>query len=248
MKKLTAILLGTLIASSAALAQTNQVLSRNAVGYVKATAPATNGLTLLRIPFFSFGTNITQVMGGAMHGAAFPAQADQILKWRAGTNQSYVTYFKHNTGQWRKTTEAFESPDTLEPGESFWVLNRRVTNQFVYLMGEVPDQFSAPTFPVDIDPGLQLISYSYPIAIAITNLGLHTNAIKAAFPANADQIQMWVATSQTYRTYYAHSTAWRRTTESVATTDIVEPGEGMWYLRRGATSTIWNQTKPYTWP
>jgi hypothetical protein len=60
----------------------------------------------------------------------------------------------------------------MEPGEAFWVKNKRGSNQVVYLMGEVPDRYTMPTNEVDVVEGMSLVSFSFPVEIAITNLNL----------------------------------------------------------------------------
>ena len=114
------VLFAATVAATAAMAQTNQVLSRNAVGYVNVFVQS-NGLALVRIPFNQLSpTNMTGVLGTQLTGNNNPSLADQVLKWDA-SSQAYVTYFKHGSGQWRKVGDVVETTNTLSAGESFWI-------------------------------------------------------------------------------------------------------------------------------
>ncbi len=248
MKKILLLVLGVMLVGSMAFGQATQVLSRNAVGYVKIDARS-NGLTLVSIPFNAFSNTISGVLGSQLVGNNNPAGADQIFKWDNAV-QTYVRYYKRATpeNEWRKVGETVPTTDTLSPGESFFIKNSRLTNQTVYLMGEVPDALTAPTSTVSGVPGLQMISYSYPVETAISNLTLFDTAIKNNNPAGADQILKWDIPAQTYIRYYVRTTGWRKVGETTNTADTLTPNEGFFYLRRGTTSFDWTEKKPYTWP
>lgn len=245
MKKLLLMVLAVTMVSSLAFGQT-QVLSRNAVGYVKVDAWS-NGFTFASVPFNAFSNTVPGVMGSQLVGNNSPGFADQLMKW-SPSNQQYITYYKRASGEWRKVGETNATTDTLSPGEAFFIRNRRSTNQTVYLMGEVPDSRSAITTTVFGLPGFQMVSYSYPVEMSITNLTLFSTAIKNASPGFADQIIKWDPVSQAYIKYYARSTGWRKVGETNTTSDTLAPSEGFFYLRRGLTSFTWTENKPYTWP
>lgn len=248
MKKILLLVLGVVMVGSLALGQT-QVVSRNAVGYVKVDARS-NGLTAASIPFNAFSNTIGGVFGSQLVGNSFPANADQIMKWDKSL-QNYQTYFKNNSGLWCNITNTLvETRDTLIPGDGFWIKNRRLTNQTVYVMGEVPDSFAGMrTSTTYIVAGLSFISYSFPVERAISNLTLFSTAVKNIFPANADQIMTWDSARQGYNTYFAHTAGWRNITNTTQnTSDVIKPGDGVWYKRRGASGFTWNEVKPYTWP
>ena len=245
MKKILLMVLAVTMVGSLAFGQT-QVLSRNAVGYVKVDVMS-NGLTLASISFNAFSNTIPGVFGAQLSGNNNPAGADQIIKWNP-TTQSYVQYYKRASGEWRKVGETNLTTDTVSPGECFFIRNARTTNQTVYLMGEVPDSFTAVTTTVAGVPGLQMVSYSYPVEVSITNMSLFSTAVKNNNPAGADQILKWNPTTQSYVVYYVRSTGWRKVGETTNTTDKMAPGEGFFYLRRGTTSFAWTENKPYTWP
>ena len=248
-KKVLLLSIGVMLIGSMAFGQTNQVLSRNAVGYVKVDVRS-NGLTAASIPFNAFSNTVGGVLGSQLVGNSFPANADQIMKWNKSL-QNYQTYYKNNSGLWCNITNtSAETRDTLVPGEGFWIKNRRLTNQTVYVMGEVPDSFAGMrTSTTHIVAGLNFISYSFPVEKAISNLTLFSAAVKNAFPANADQIMTWDSVRQGYKTYYAHTNGWRNITNTAQnTTDVLHPGDGVWYKRRGASGFTWNEVKPYTWP
>lgn len=252
MKKLMLSLIAVAMTAGLVEAQTN-VLSKNAVGYVKITAPS-NGLALASIPFNSLDSAtypIPQVFGAQLVGGASPAVSDNVIKWDASI-QDYVTFWKTLAGQWRQSGQgAVETTNTLKPGEAFWIRNRRSTNQVVFLMGEVPDVETQPTADVQRVPGLQFVSYSYPAEIPINSSMIISNAVRGASPAISDNIIRWDPAIQDYVTYWLPlgTNLWRKSGEgAVPTVDVMRPGDGFWYRRRGATSATWTESKPYTWP
>ena len=94
-----------------------------------------------------------------------------------------------------------------------------------------------------------MVSPPYPVAYAITNLGLYSGAIKNNNPSLADQLLRFDNVTQAYVTYFAHNSGgdWRKVGDIATTTDGVQAGEGIWYRRR-TSNTNWVTIKPYTWP
>ena len=225
MKKVTAILLGTLIASSAALAQTNQVLSRNAVGYVKVSI-GDNQLDFLTMPFESLvpnGNVISNVVPVA-------SNATQLITWDEGS-QSYIA-FTRTKGSWGTA-----GTNTLPRGKSFFIRSPAGIAQQFFLMGEVPDRFSAPTTTVSIIEGISAVTVAYPVDTA------WTSTAAAALLQNGDQFIIWDGGIQNYIAFTKSKGAW-----GAATNYVLRPGQGA-FLRKAATGvTPWNQPKPYTWP
>lgn len=225
MKKITAILLGTLIASSAALAQTNQVLSRNAVGYVKRTVNAS------QIDFFTMPFNSLAPGGNAISNVVpEAANSTQVIVWDPSI-QNYVTYARAK-GAWGAV-----GSNVLARGQSFFIRSPAGTNQTFFLMGEVPDRFNALTTTVSIVQGISAVSVAYPVDT------LWTSTTAAATLANADQLIVWDTGITNYITYAKSKGAW-----SAATNLVIRPGQGAFIRKFGVGVTPWVQTKPYTWP
>ena len=245
MKKVLLLTLAGVMSASLAFGQT-QVLSRNAVGYVKVDV-LSNNLALCTLNFNAFDNHIGVVFTNQLTGGATFLASDQIIKWDV-TNKAYIIYWKNTAGLWRRSGVTGGTTDTIEPGESFWIKNNHGSNQTVYLMGEVPDTLTAPTQELTIVTNLSMVSYGYPTEIAITNLNMPDAKGGATFLA-ADNIIKWNATGKTYITYWKSSSLgnWRKSGVSGLTTDTIQPGEGFWY-KRLSNNFIWVESKPYTWP
>lgn len=234
MKKITAILLGTLIASSAALAQTNQVLSKNAVGYVK--KDFNKGLNLVAHQFEVIQGDGSRSVSNLFPIGDFPS-GTIIQRWDY-TNQTYSTSETKATFpsvRWNPGTSVYGI------GESLWVRipTGAASNSYVsFMMGEVPTNSKVTALG-----GLTFSGVSFPVAVSITNIGSLLN-----YPLKSgDIIQKWNASTTNYvqETYatFPPPAKWNPGTM------LISPGEAIIIRRPGATSqTNWSQPKPYTWP
>lgn len=123
-------------------------------------------------------------------------------------------------------------------GEGFWV--QAVTNMTVSFAGEVPSAATAPTTTVTIIPGFTLIGHAYP-ASTVLNSSLS--------PVDGDTIWRYSTATGRY-SYYLYSTfdgGW--TDEDGNLSDVkLNVGEGAWYQSVSASTNVWSQVRPYTWP
>lgn len=230
MKKLTAILLGTLIASSAALAQTNQVLSRNAVGYVKVNLQS-NKLYLVTNPFVNLDgvgdPRLTNVFSAIPNGGT-------VSIWNEAS-VAYDNYSKSTRGTWSapSLTAVVKRADGV-------FLRMPTTNSPVdlFLMGEVPDRFTAPSSFVARVPGITMVGLPYPVTIRLTN------TVTAQQLPNGGTISIWNPDTAQYINYAKSS---RGTWNAEALTANVNPGQGL-VIRATNAASSWFETKPYTWP
>lgn len=229
MKKITAILLGTLLASSAALAQTNQVLSRNAVGYVKIPLQS-NKLYLVSNPFFSLQAG--PVLVSNVFAAVPPGTV--ISVWNEGT-QTYVDYLRNTRGAWVGAA----ATATIARADGIFI-DTPATNAPVdlFFMGEVPDRFTAPSNLVQRVPGLAMIGHPYPVTTRLTN-----TVMAQQVPAGT-VISVWDPSIDNYRNFLKNS---RGTWVGDALTADLQPGQGLVISSTNAANS-WYETKPYTWP
>ena len=109
-------------------------------------------------------------------------------------------------------------------------------NYQVYLMGEVPDKTTLPTNTQTIAPGFNLIASPFPVTEAFTNLPAAKNG------RNGDKGLIWDALSQTYSPEQRSGGIW------TPGTNMISPGQSLWYKSSRITNVTWSQTKPYTWP
>lgn len=220
MKKISAILLGTLIISSAALAQTNQVLSQNAVGYVK--VELAKGFNMIQNQFEPLGAPIA--ISNTFAGLP---NSSRVHFWN-GT--AYVT-ISRTIGGWGAA-----GSNTLARGQGLWVQipQTAVSNNYtVFMSGEVPDD---ATTVVGTMAGFNLVGVPYPVS---TKFGQTPFATVAP---NSSRLHVWNGTA--YNTYSRTIGGW-----GAATNVSLEPGTGFWIQYPVSfVSTNLNLAKPYTWP
>lgn len=218
--------LASVVAATAAFAQTNTVLSKNAVGYVRITTEANNPGTLefISIPFVR--------LDGTLHAVsnAFPdvPNLTQIIRWDQA-NQVYLPTYQKAKGSWSTT-----GTNLFLQGESFFLRSPVSVGQTNYLMGEVP---STGTNSVGIIQGVNFAAHTYPVDVA------WTSTVLSASLGNTDQITLWDKTITNYVTYQKAKGTW-----GAGTNLVIKAGMGFFIRKNTAGSLTWQQTKPYTWP
>jgi len=229
MKKIALVVLLAVV-GSAAYGQT-QVLSRNAVGYVKITVRS-NSLFVARNDFN--GLTSALAISNAI-GDQLPPNS-QILLWNKSIQSWRPPIIKTAFG-WGSA-----GSNVLSRGDSFFIkLPKSVpSNSYqVFFMGEVPDrnttEGTGTTF--NIFPGLNLNADSYPVSRKWTS-----TVMSAKLPPNS-QILVWNETNQSYNAPII-KTAFGWGTSGNALT--IDPGVGYWIRATGTVS--FSETKPYTWP
>ncbi|HRZ13461.1 MAG TPA: hypothetical protein P5567_13515 [Kiritimatiellia bacterium] len=222
MKKL--IIVTLVVLSVAAVAFGQQVLSRNAVGYQQVTLPK-GQLSLVRHDFEELDTPLT-----VSNVFASLPQNSKVYLWKADQS-GYQTYTKAFGVGWTGAT------NELERGRAFWVqipATAASNNYQAFLMGEVPDRFTATNTTIPVAAGFTLSGYSYPVDQYWTNMSI------AKMAPNNSKIHVWNGSG--YVTYTkAFGVGW-----SAATNLVITPGMGFWL--QWAAATNWNEVKPYTWP
>ena len=228
MKKVTAILLGALIVSSAALAQTNQVLSKNAVGYIKISLPASNRLALVSNPFVPLGASdnlITNLFAPIANNTT-------ISIWNENT-LVYDNYSRNNRGSWvgtGVTTARFNRADAA--------FIRSSATGTIFFMGEVPDATTAPTSTQTRINGITMFGYPYPVEVLVTNSPVGLNL------PNGGSISLWNSASNSYEVVSKNT----RGSWVGAVGKTIAPGAGMVVRVTNNPSAVITTTKPYTWP
>ncbi len=232
MRKALLIALCICVVGSLAYGQTSNVLSRNAVGYVKITVRS-NTLFVARNDFESLGTAplaISNAIGDQLPGGS------QIILWDK-VGQTFKSPIIKTFSGWGP-----QGSNRLARGDAFFIrLPSTVpSNSYqVYFMGEVPDRTKATgtgtTF--NILPGLNLNGDPYPVSRKWTN-----TAMAGALPGGS-QLLTWNETNQTYNSPIIKTfSGWG----PVGNALTIEPGVGFW-IRSTGTVTF-SEGKPYTWP
>jgi len=227
MKK-TIVLLAATLAATAAMAQTNQVLSKNAVGYVRVDIPK-GKFDLVAEPFVQIGGAENFDVGAVFDSNSVP-QSTQALLWNP-TAQSYVIEVYDTIDGWSPGT------NQIHRGQSFFVkipAGYTGTTYSVYMMGEVPTANNTVTLVGG--QHFNAAAYSFPAATFLTNSAVNNVA------GQSDQLVTWQVGTQSYAfNVFDSIDGW---TDPTA---VFTPGHGFFYKRAG-TATNWVDVKPYTWP
>lgn len=227
MKKIIIAALAIGLVGSAAQAQSNQVLSRNAVGYVKVTA-GSNTLTLVRNDFESINGGSIAVSN--LIGTQVPVNSTVML-WNRGVQQ-------YRSGGLTRSGWGTFGSNLVRRGDGFFLRipsGTGISNYTVYLMGEVPDETTAPTSLTENVTALGMYGYPYPVNTYWTNTPLAKGA------AVNDSLMLWSTTNQSYYSFGKTRSGW-----GAATNVILAPGQGFWF--RSSITQQWSEVKPYTWP
>lgn len=209
-----------------AFGQTN-VLSQNAVGYVKKTVDQ-GTLALMSYDFIDLAGNPVTV--ASLMGDQVPVGTAVSVWDRAGS--SYVTVQKGARG-WPGTT-----PELMR-GDGFFVQipdNSAESAYDIYMLGEVPgannnaDETTVPNVELDA------VGYPYPAAV------LFTATTAAASAESGDAVSTWDQANQQYATFVKGARGW----PGGALNLVIEPGEAFWLDLD--TNIDWTEPKPYAWP
>lgn len=229
-KKLLIAALGMAVATSA-FAQTNQVLSRNAVGYIKTTTEP-NKIYLLSAPFVNLENgsdlhSITNLLAGVPNSTA-------VSVWDS-TAQGYVNYSKSARGVWDLAAQTSK----VARGASFFVrIPATAGTNDLYIMGEVPDATTAPTTTQSRVAGITFTGHPYPVSVSFTG-----TALAASLP-NSTGVSFWDSSVQAYVNY---SKSARGVWDLGAQAATVAAGQGL-IIKSTALGNNWTEAKPYTWP
>ena len=236
MKRMLLIVIAAALIGSIAFAQSNQVLSRNAVGYAKVVAPRGN-FALVRNDFkaLSGTANPSNLFGLS----TFPL-GTRLYVWDRGGQQYAFENFLSN-----KADNIHWEPGTniLTTGSGFWIQvpgTAPSNNYTAFMMGEVPDRFTSPTATYFVAEGFNLLGYPFPADALWTNTELAKNAKLGD--------ALWTFTTNGYdrntlTSNKADGVHWDNTTQ------FMYVAQGYWFKRNTGNGTMtWNQPKPYTWP
>jgi len=230
MKKTLWIAIAGALAASVIAASAQEVLSANAVGYIKKTLPANGKFIMVSIPLNSM-TETETVFGRTSLAQEAPVNS--------------VVYF-WNTGlqQWdlgNKTSKGWgsvQSNKVVLPGEGFFLKGAptAVENVDVTITGEVPDNNSlARAIPGSMAFGT--VANPYPVDFKFGESDLANNASVNSV------VYFWDEANQQWALGNKTSKGWG----SVQSNRVVLAGEGF-FLKEAGTVTTWTNVRPYTWP
>lgn len=233
MKRMVLVMLAVVMAGTLAFGQT-QVLSRNAVGYVKVDAER-GKFALVRLDFES--------MDGSQGGCMV---VSNLLDWTQFPDDTLLYLWNYATREYRPIVQRSSrggwgsgGSNLVCRGEGFWVKipSGAASNSYpVFLMGEVPDRTTAPTTTIESLTGLNILGFPYPVDVIWTNTDLAKK-----LPGDS-LLYLWGGSS--YIGPYQKSA--RSGTWGEASNLVVRPGQAFWVKTTGTVD--WVEGKPYTWP
>jgi hypothetical protein len=222
------------IAVSAAVAQ--EVLSQNAVGYIKKTIPAGGKLVAMSIPLNNMNEG-TIVFGRTSVAQEAPPNS-YVYFWNP-TSQAWEGGIKSPAGGGR--WGPLQSNYVVQAGEGFFLKSPATSTEDieVTITGEVPAE---ATLARAIPGGgaLGTMGNPYPVDFTFGKSDLALNATPNSY------VYFWNPTNQ----------AWQGGIKSPAgggrwgplqSNYVVQAGEGF-FLKEAATVNQWVPERPYSWP
>jgi hypothetical protein len=196
------------------------------VGYSTDAGPT--GLHIAGYQFIDGSETVESVLGDQL------PVGTKVYLYTTGSGYSistYESYFDLDTF----TTVTNWNPKTadLSGATGFWVENNSGAAVQSIMSGEVPMDDS---FTNSIVEGLQLLTYPYPVAMDVVDMGFSPNI--------GDKIYTYSSgySIATYETYFDIDT-FTTVTDWNPKTASVEVGEGFWY--EGVAASTWVATRPF---
>jgi hypothetical protein len=140
-----------------------------------------------------------------------PSKADNVIVW---TTYGWKTYFYYNNKWQTYGTRSNQDYTTIYPDEGLVIVRRDTDSYALTLSGVVPAIKSQAFHPAGDNKFL--LSNPYPVAIGLTDLGLHgsSNWTKNDTAASADQVLVWTGSS--WSTFYKKTSGnWANTADSI---------------------------------
>ena len=233
MKKTLWIAMVGALAVSVVAASAQEVLSANAVGYIKKTMPANGGLTMVSIPLDSM-TEASNVFGRTSIAQEAP-QGSSVFFWN--DNQSWTIGTKGIKG-WA----ALSSNRVVAAGESFFLKSptNAVDPTDVTITGEVPPTIGQPILSKNVLGlgNLSTLANPYPVDFKFGESQVAIDSVQGS------QVFFWNP-EQNWTIGLKGIKGWA----SGASNRVVSAGEGFFLKASNATSFAWTEpVAPYTWP
>ena len=228
MKKTVWFLMAAALIAGVVAASAQEVLSQNAVGYIKKTLPAGGKFVSLSIPLDSM-TNTNIVFGETSVAAEAPAGT--VVYFWDPVQQSWLAGGKSTKG-WG----AFANR-VIEPGEGFLMKSPPASTEpiDVTITGEVP---ADAMLSRGVPGGNAFGSLANPYPVDFT---FGTSAVASNAPAGT-VVYFWDAVQQSWLAGGKSTKGW-----GAFANREVPAGEGF-LMRAPGGVLIWDLVKPYTWP
>lgn len=218
------------LAVAVVAASAQEVLSANAVGYIKKTLPAGGDWVAMSIPLDSM-TNTSLVFGETSVAAEAPVGAS-VAFWDP-TAQSWIAGLKSGKG-WN----SLQANYVLQPGEGFFLKGDplAVSDAEVTITGEVPsDDALARAIPGASAYGT--LANPFPVDFTFGTSAFASNATVGS------SVAFWSVDDQSWIAGLKSGKGWN----TLQANYVVEAGEGFFMKEFGGAAN-WTMDKPYTWP
>ena len=230
MKKTLWIAIAGALAASVIAASAQEVLSANAVGYIKKTLPASGKLVALSAPLNSMTeTDIvfgrTSVAQEAPVGSVVYFWDPALQGWSGGSKSS-------------KGWGGAQSNKVIASGEAFFLKGNPAdaVAREITITGEVPEDATlARAIPGNNNLGT--IGNPYPVDFKFGSSTLAQNATVGS------TVSFWDSALQKWSGGGKSTKGW----QAAESNRVVLAAEGF-FLREAGTVTSWTNAKPYTWP
>ncbi len=228
MKKI--IVIAVCLTLAASVWAQDQVLSKNAVGYVKVAVPSSPnwGLFLNNFnPMNATSTTVSQIMSDQV------PVGTKVYVWDlVGQTYRIATFLAGKSGNtWTPDYEIAEGAGFFAQAPA----TEATTNYPVFILGEVPDDSA---IDVGLKEGFNLIGYMFPVDQPWTNMNLAKSADVG------DKVYVWTGYGYDIGTFLAGKSGnyWSNPNA------VLSPGAAFFYSKTTAGGKTWSETKPYTWP
>ena len=233
MKKTLWIAIVGALAASVVAASAQEVLSANAVGYIKKTLPADAKFIMVTVPLNSM-TESSNLFGRTSIAQEAP-QGSTVYFWNSALQQ----WDPGNKGI--KGWAAAQSNRVVVAGEGFFLKgsNAAPANVDVTISGEVPDNPIGEPI-VRAIPGsgaFGTLANAYPVDFKFGESEVAKNATSNSV------VYFWNESLQQWDPGNKGIKGWA----AAQSNRIVQAGEGF-FLKESGTVTTWTNIKPYTWP
>ncbi len=232
MKKSLWIAMGAALVASVVAALAQEVLSANAIGYIKRELPSGGKLITVAVPLYNM-TAANNVFSNLSIASETPVGSSASF-WDQG-QQKWVVGAKKAKGGW----DASVATQIVDSAEFFFIkgpATSTVPTQ-VTIAGEVPTDASLVRGFTG-NSNLTAMANAYPADFVFSNSTLATRATVGSSVSFWDVAgQKWVVGAKKAKG------GW----DSNVATQLVTATSGF-FLKEAGTVTTWTNTKPYTWP
>jgi hypothetical protein len=233
MKKTMWIAIAGALAVSVLAASAQEVLSANTIGYIKKQLPPGGKMISLTVPLFSMteGSNVfgrTSFAQEAPNGSGVYFWNESLQTWGGGT--------KSTKGTWAPA----QSNYVIKAGEGFFLKSptNSVVATEITIAGEVP-ALASQTRSVAGAASLGTVGNPYPADFKFGDSDLAKNA------NNGSGVYFW---NESLQTWGGGTKSTKGTWAPAQSNYIVKATEGFFLKTSNATSWVWTNAKPYTWP